>query len=341
MLDQVLVKVAPDIGLDLGTSNTRLFMWGQGVVLETPSVVAVEQDGENPRLVAVGDEAKRMLGRAPEHIIAAHPIRQGVIADYPLAEQLIQDCVRQATRSRPLVRPRALLSVPLSTTDAERQSLQESARAIGSREVMLIGKGIAAAVGAELPIHEPLGNLVVDIGGGLTEACVLSLGALVTYNTVPVAGTTLDQSITEWIRQRHNILIGTQTAEEIKLTVGAAMPFPSPRVIRVTGRDLSTGIPQELDVSTDDVVDAIRPLLSLIIDGIRNLLSHLSPELAADIADQGLVLTGGTALLAGLDQVIGNELELPVVTAEDPRRASVLGIGALLSDPEALERLLL
>ena len=183
--------------------------------------------------------------------------------------------------------------------------------------------------------------MVVDIGGGLTEACVLSLGALVTYNTVPVAGTTLDQSITEWIRQRHNILIGTQTAEEIKLTVGAAMPFPSPRVIRVTGRDLSTGIPQELDVSTDDVVDAIRPLLSLIIDGIRNLLSHLSPELAADIADQGLVLTGGTALLAGLDQVIGNELELPVVTAEDPRRASVLGIGALLSDPEALERLLL
>lgn len=337
MLDQALSMLAQDLAIDLGTSMTRVLVRGRGLVVEEPSVVAVERTRAGARVAAIGAEAKRMVGRTPEHITAVRPIREGVIADFELAESLLRLCVEMALGSRPLVKPRLIVCVP-SLNDMERRAVQESARAAGAREVALVSKPIAAALGAGLPIGEPLGNLIIDIGGGTCEVGVISLGGVVASSSIRIAGDSLDRAIAEWVRRRHNVLIGERTAEEIKLKVGCAIVPDQLRQIQVKGRDLATGIPREITVDSADACEAMADPLASIIEALRSTLERTPPELAADIVDQGMVLCGGTALLPGLPELLRDQTGLPVVLAEDPRRCTVLGAGRLLDDPETLHR---
>jgi rod shape-determining protein MreB len=342
VLDAALGRLSSDVAVDLGTSNTRVWVRGRGVAVEAPSVVAVERSlGAGARVVAVGVEAKRMLGRTPEHITAIEPVREGVIADYALAEALLRDCVDVALNGRPLVKPRMVVCVPQTMSDVERRAVQDSARNVGAREVTLVAKSVAAAVGAGLPIHDAAANVLIDLGGGITEISVVSLGGIVDCATVRVGGHSFDSAIANWVRERHNVLIGARTAEEVKAAVGFAVHVPGGGEVRATGRDLTTGIPREVVISAADTCVAVQPALHAVVEGLRQLLSRLSPELAGDVADRGLVLSGGSALLSGLDTWMREQTGLPVVLVDDPRRATVLGAGKLLDDAEALSRLAL
>ncbi len=341
MLEQALGRLAHELAIDLGTANSRVFLRGKGVVVESPSVVAVERSTEGSRVVATGAEAKRMLGRTPEHITAVSPIREGVIADYALVDELLRDSVKQATGSRKASRSRMIICVPQATTDVERRAVQDSARAMGAREVTLVAKSVAAAIGAGLPVHEAIGSVVVDIGAGVTEIAVLSLGGLVDSTSIRVAGQTLDAALMAWVRDHHNVLLGTRAAEEVKLAIGCAMPRLEAAQARFTGRDLGSGIPRELTLSSDDVLAAVRAPLVAIAEAIRQVLARTSPEIAGDIAELGLVLTGGTALLPGIDAWIRDQTGLAVVTAEDPERCTCKGAGKLLEEPDVLARLAL
>jgi len=338
VLDQALGLLAHDLAIDLGTSTTRIYVRGRGIVVEEPSVVAVERTRSGTRVVAVGGEAKRMVGRTPEHITAARPIREGVIADFELAEALLRACMGMALGNRPLVKPRVVICIPYGITEVERRAVQESARSAGAREVSLVGKPIAAAIGAGLPINEPVGNLAVDIGGGTTEVGVISLGGVVSSSSIRVAGDAMDRAIAEWIRRRHNVLIGERTAEEVKLRVGCVIVPEEAKQVQVRGRDLSTGIPREVNLESADAAEALLEPAQQILEAIRATLERTPPELASDIVDQGLVLCGGASTLPGLAALIRDATDLPVVLAEDPRRCAVLGAGQLLDDPETLAR---
>ena len=340
MFDQAFGRLGTDLAVDLGTSNTRVFVRGRGIVVETPSVVATDRNAGG-RVVAVGDEAKRMLGRTPEHITALSPIRDGVIADFGAAEELLRDCVDTALQGRRLVRPRMIVCVPQATSDVERRAVQEFARAVGARDIALVSKSVAAALGAALPVHEAVGTLVVDLGGGVTEVALLSLGSVVDSTSIRAAGATLDGAIAAWIRDHHNVLIGARAAEEVKLAVGSARPRPNAAETQVTGRDLTSGIPREVTVRAEDVLAAIRDPLRVVVEGIRQVLARATAEIAGDIADNGIVLTGGTALLGDIDRYISDATGLPVVIADDPRRATAMGAGLLLDDDETLERVAL
>jgi rod shape-determining protein MreB and related proteins len=340
VLEQAIGRLSTDLAVDLGTSNTRVFVRGRGITVEAPSVVATDRNAGG-RVVAVGEEAKRMLGRTPEHITAIGPIRDGIIADFALAEALLRDCVESAVPGRRLVRPNMVVCVPQATSDVERRAVQDFARAVGARHVQLVAKSVAAAVGAELPIHEAVGTALIDLGGGITEVVVLSLGGVVDSTTIRAAGDTLDGAIAAWVRDHHNVLIGGRSAEEVKLAVGCAQTLDTPGTARITGRDLTSGIPREVEVTSDDVLAAVRPSLHVIVEGVRQVLSRISAELAGDIADNGLVLTGGTALLPGFDRFLSQETGLPVVVADDPKRATAIGAGMLLEDPETLDRVAL
>lgn len=330
--------LAHDLAIDLGTSMTRVVVRGRGLVVEEPSVVAVERTRAGNRVAAIGAEAKRMVGRTPEHITAVRPIREGVIADFELAESLLRLCVEMALGARPLVKPRLVICIPVGLSDMERRAVQESARASGAREVALVGKPIAAALGAGLPIGEPLGNLIVDIGGGTTEVGVISLGGVVASSSIRVAGDRLDRAIADYVRKRHNVLIGERTAEEIKLKVGCAVVPEQRRQVQVKGRDLGTGIPREITIDSDDAAEALHEPLEQIIESIRKTLEQTPPELAADIVDQGMVLCGGTSLLSGLAELLRDRTGLPIVLADNPRQCTVLGAGRLLDDAETLAR---
>ena len=338
MLDQALGLLAHDLAIDLGTSTTRVYVRGRGIVVEEPSVVAVERTRSGTRVAAIGAEAKRMVGRTPEHITAARPIRDGVIADFELAEALLRACMSLALGNRPIVKPRLVICIPHGITEVERRAVQESARAAGAREVALVGKPMAAAIGAGLPIGDPIGNLVVDVGGGTTEVGVISLGGMVSSASIRVAGDALDRAISEWVRKRHNVLIGERTAEEVKCRVGCAVLPDEVKRVSVRGRDLGTGIPREISVDSADACEALQEPLGQILEALRQTLGSTPPELSADIVDQGLVLCGGTALLPGLSTLIRDQTDLPVVIAEDPRRCAVLGAGHLLEDAEMLSR---
>jgi len=339
VFDQALGRLGNDIAIDLGTSNTQVLVHGRGLAVEEPSVVAVQRGNGGTQVLAVGTEAKRMVGRTPENIQAVRPIREGVIADFELAEVLLRSCVERALAGRPLVRPRMIVSVPVGTTEVERRAIMESARAAGGREVRLVGKSIAAALGADLPIHDPVASMIVDLGGGCTEIGILSMGGTVVATSVRAAGDHLDRALVALVQQRQNILLGERTAEEIKLRIGRATPDEAaPAQARVKGRDLSTGIPRDAVVSSEDTVTAYRPILEQIVEGIRKALSRTPPELAADILQRGMVLCGGTSLLPGLDDYLRQASGLPVVIAEDPRRCTVIGTGELFDDPQTLER---
>lgn len=332
---------SPDIAIDLGTSNTLVVVRGKGIVVDEPSVVAVERLGGAQRVVAVGHDAKQMIGRTPENIDAIHPIKDGVIVDFDLVEALLRSCIERALGARPFVKPRVVVCVPNRLQDVERRAIQDAARSVGAREVFLVGKPIAAAIGSAMPIERPLGNMVVDVGGGTTEIGIISLGGIVVTRSAQVGGNHFDLAITEWIKQRHNVLVGRRTSEDTKLQVGSAVATREPRTTHVTGRDLASGIPREIQISSDDISEALKDCLEQVVECLRATLKESPPELAADITEQGMVLCGGSALLPGLDQYLRDRTGLPIVLSEDPRRSAAIGAGRLLDDQPTLSRVAL
>jgi len=341
VLDQALGALSHDLAVDLGTSNTLVYVRGRGIVVDEPSVVAVQRSGTSSRVVAVGQEAKQMVGRTPENITAVHPLQDGVIADFDLAEALLRTCIERALGSKPLVKPRIAVCVPHRLEDVERRAIQDSAKSAGARDVHLVGKPIAAAVGCSMPITQPVGNIVMDIGGGTTEVGLVSLGGIVVTRSTQVGGNHFDRAIAQWIQAKHNVLVGARTSEQLKLEVGCASPGEHAKSTKIKGRDLGSGIPREIEVTSDDIADALSQPLAMVVEVLRDTLRESPPELASDIVDRGLVLCGGSALLGGIERYIRDQSGLPVVVAEDPRRSAALGAGRLLDDPETLDRVAL
>ncbi len=323
-----------DLAIDLGTASTLVYVHGKGIVLNEPSVVAVEKKTE--RVLAVGIEAKKMLGRTPGNIIAVRPMKEGVIADFEMAEQMLKRFIQKAHNRSAFVRPRIIIGVPSRITQVEQRAVRDSAELAGAREVYLIEEPVAAAIGAGLPITEPSGNMVVDIGGGTTEVAVLSLRGLAYTTSVRVGGDKMDEAISSYVRRNHNLLIGEATAERIKQEVGIAKPPIDGigKTVHIKGRDLVNGVPKEISINQGQIAEALSEPVGTIVEGVRIALENTAPELAADICDQGIVLTGGGALLQGLDEVLRDETGLPVTVAEDPLTCVALGTGRALEEEQ-------
>jgi len=327
-----------ELAIDLGTTNTRVGLPGRGLVLELPSVVAVDQRSSSRRTVAVGEEAREMLGRTPEHIHASRPVQGTRFDDFGLLQELLDHAVRTAFHGRPPHRPRVAITLGHGTQEVARRAIQDSARAIGAREVVLLPKGIAAAVGSDLPYDDAVGSLLVDIGGGSTEVVLMSLGGLIDHEVIDIGGQAVDLAIQEQINTHHGVTIGARTSEAIKLRLARAPHHTDPGIV-VTGRDNRTGIPREVRLDSSALASAVRPTLEPIIDGLRALLSRTSAELSADVADNGIVLSGGGALFPGLVPLLRDATGLPVVVCESPRHATIQGAVRLLQAPDALNRL--
>jgi rod shape-determining protein MreB and related proteins len=332
-------RAAADLAVDLGTSNTRLGLRGKGVVVEQPSYVAIQAGARGREVVAIGQEARRMLGRTPAGTSVVRPVRDGVVADFEATEQLLRLLLRRVP-STGLLRPRLLVCIPSSTTEVERRAVIESTRAAGGREVHLVATALAAAVGAGLAIAEPVGNMIVDVGGGRVEVAVTSLGGLVVRRSVPLAGDAFDDAIRRWLRQARGLQVGERTAELLKRRVGSAIPVEKPPQMRIRGRDLETGAPRELDVSANDLVAPLGTMVDRIRDIVLEVLRETPPELAADIVGQGILVCGGSARLHGLTEVLRDATGLPVLLADDPDRAVALGAVRMLEDPALFQRCL-
>ena len=342
MLANLMGWLSADMAIDLGTANTLVYVKGKGIVLNEPSVVAIEEYRGKKQVLAVGNEAKLMLGRTPGNISAIRPLRDGVIADFEIAEEMIKYFIRKVHNRRTFVSPMVIVCVPSGSTAVERRAIQESAEAAGARKVWLIEEPMAAAIGADLPVTEPTGSMVVDIGGGTTEVAVLSLGGIVFARSVRVGGDKMDSAIISYIRRNHNLLVGEGSAERIKKEIGSACPPESGegRVIEIKGRDLMNGVPKEIIITERQVAESLSEPVSQIVEAVKVALEHTAPELAADIVDKGIVLTGGGALLANLDQVLRNATGLPVSIAEDPLACVVKGTGKALDDIGRLKTIL-
>lgn len=333
LLDPILGLFSNDLAIDLGTANTLVYMKGKGIVLSEPSVVAVRKDGRGgSKVLAVGTEAKMMLGRTPGNIVAIRPMKDGVIADFEITEAMLRHFIRQAHNRKTLVRPRIIICVPSGITQVEKRAVRESAESAGAREVFLIEEPMAAAIGAGLPITEPTSNMVVDIGGGTTEVAVISLAGIVYSKSVRVGGDKMDEAILQYIKRKYNLLIGITTAELIKTGIGSAYPSDQVETIDVKGRDLVTGIPKILTIDSDEVRQAISEQIETIVETVRIALEQTPPELAADIVDTGIVLAGGGALLKNLDVLLREETKLPITITEDPLSTIVLGSGMVLDN---------
>ncbi|MBP1725617.1 MAG: rod shape-determining protein MreB, partial [Deltaproteobacteria bacterium] len=312
ILDPILGWFSNDLAIDLGTANTLVYVKGKGIVLSEPSVVAVRADGRGPnKVLAVGKEAKMMLGRTPGNIVAIRPMKDGVIADFEITEAMLRHFIRKVHNRRTLIRPRIIVSVPSGITQVEKRAVRESAESAGAREVYLIEEPMAAAIGAGLPITEPTSNMVVDIGGGTTEVAVISLAGIVYSKSVRVAGDKMDEAILQHIKRKYNLLIGERTAELIKTTIGNAYPGEVVERMQIKGRDLVSGIPKIIEIDSDEVRESIREQIDTIVETVKIALEQTPPELAADIVDRGIVLTGGGALLKGLDNLLREETGLP------------------------------
>jgi rod shape-determining protein MreB len=338
LFDFILGKFSNDLAIDLGTANTLVYVKGKGIVLTEPSVVAVHLDSRGiKKVLAVGTEAKNMLGRTPGNIMAIRPLRDGVIADFDVTEAMLRHFILMVHNRRTLVRPRIIVSVPSGITQVERRAVKETVESAGAREIFLIEEPMAAALGAGLPITEPISSMVVDIGGGTTEVAVISLAGIVYSKSVRVAGDRMDEEIVQYMRRKFNLLIGERSGEMIKTSIGCAYPQPELRTVDVKGRDLISGIPKIVEINSEEIREAIMEPVSLIVDAIKDALENTPPELAGDIVDRGIMLTGGGALLRGLDVLIMEETGLPVTIADDPLSAVVRGAGMALDSLDILK----
>jgi rod shape-determining protein MreB and related proteins len=338
LFDFILGKFSNDLAIDLGTANTLVYVKGKGIVLSEPSVVAVHKDSRGvKKVLAVGSEAKKMLGRTPGNIIAIRPLRDGVIADFDITEAMLRHFILMVHNRRTLVRPRIIVSIPSGITQVERRAVKETVESAGAREIFLIEEPMAAAIGSGLPITEPISSMVVDIGGGTTEVAVISLSGIVYAKSVRVAGDRMDEEIVQYMRRKFNLLIGERTGEIIKTTIGCAYPEKELKTVDVRGRDLISGIPKIVEINSEEVREAIMEPVSLIIDAVKDALENSPPELAGDIVDRGIMLTGGGALLRGIDLLIREETGLPVTIADDPLSAVVRGAGMALDQLDILK----
>ncbi|MDB5365138.1 MAG: mreB [Rhodospirillales bacterium] len=335
--------LSSDIAIDLGTANTLVYVKGRGIVLNEPSVVAIVQHRGKTQVLAVGDEAKQMLGRTPGGIQAIRPLRDGVIADFEVAEEMIKHFIRKVHNRRSFASPQVIICVPSGSTAVERRAIQESAESAGARRVFLIEEPMAAAIGAGLPVTEPTGSMIVDIGGGTTEVAVISLGGIVYSRSVRVGGDKLDEAIIAYIRRNHNLLVGESSAERIKKEIGSACPPADGegRSMEIKGRDLMNGVPKEILITERQIAESLGEPVSAIVEAVKVALEHTAPELAADIVDKGIVLTGGGALLGNLDFVLRHATGLPVSIADDPLSCVALGSGRALEEMKTLKNVII
>lgn len=342
-VDSMLGIFSSDLAIDLGTANTLVYVKGKGIVLSEPSVVAVRVDAQGKdRVLAVGAEAKKMLGRTPGNIVATRPLQDGVIADFDVTEAMLSHFIRKVHNRRKLVRPRIIIAVPSGITQVEKRAVRESAESAGARDVFLIEEPMAAAIGSGLPITEPTCNMVVDIGGGTTEVAVISLAGIVYSRSIRVAGDKMDRAIMQYVKRKYNLLIGERTAEIIKTTIGNAYPDPQNiETIEVKGRDLVSGIPKILAIDSEEIRVAISEQIEAIVETVKIALEQTPPELSADIVDRGIVLTGGGALLKNLDKLLKEETGLPITIADDPLTTVALGCGRALDSIEILKQIMI
>jgi rod shape-determining protein MreB and related proteins len=326
-----------DLAIDLGTANTCVFVPGRGIVLNEPSVVAFNT--QQNRIEAVGTQAREMIGRTPRNMVAIRPLRDGVIADFDAAERMLTDFIRRAHRRNGFVRPRVVVGVPAEITQVERRAVRDSTLRAKASEVYLVDEPVAAAIGSGLPITEPTGNMIVDIGGGTTDIAVISLAGMVYRKSVRVGGDEMDEAIMDHMKRQHSLLIGERTAEQIKIAIGSAAPLESPRALEVRGRHVIEGLPKSVTVSDSEIREALKPTVDVIVQAVRAALERIPPELAADIYDRGVVITGGGSLLRNLDERLRDDTELPVQQAEDPLTSVVRGAGRMLSNLPLLKKL--
>ena len=330
MFDFLFSLFSNDMGIDLGTANTLVYVKNQGIVLREPSVVAI--DRETRRVLAIGAEAKRMLGRTPASIVAVRPLKNGVIADFEVTQEMIKYFIRKVHNRRSLLHPRIVIGIPSGITEVERRAVQESAEQAGAREVYLIEEPMAAAIGADLPISEAHGNMIVDIGGGTTEAAVISLGGLVVSKSIDIAGDEMDEAVMMHFRRKYNLLIGETTSEDVKIQIGSVFPLKEEKTMEVKGRDQATGLPKTVLITSEEVRQSLMEPVQLILDVIKNTLEETPAELSADLVDRGIMLAGGGSLLRGLPDLIRQETELPVHRSADPLSCVAMGTGKFLEE---------
>lgn len=332
------MKLSKKIGIDLGTANSLVWVEGEGIVLNEPTVVAVS--AEDNRVLAVGEEARQMIGRTPENILASRPLREGVVADYKITEAILSYFLKKAAGKGLLFKPEVMICAPAGSTQVERRAVLDATLSAGARTAWLVDEPLAAALGAGISIDIPSGSMIVDSGGGATEAAVISLGGVVISRSIRVAGNKIDEAIGNWLRKKHSLVIGEPTAEEIKIKIGSALPLPKELTMEVKGRDSITGLPKITQITSTEVTEAIRPVLNQIIGNIKNVLEETPPELAADIIDKGIVFSGGTSLLPGFDKLITQEIGVPVHIAEEPLYCVIKGIGIVLENLEYYQQLI-
>ena len=335
-INYVLGMFSNDMGIDLGTATTLVYVKGQGIVLCEPSVVAVQKGVRN--VLAVGEEAKRMLGRTPGNIIAIRPMKDGVIADFEITEDMLRYFIKKVHNRRVFVRPRMVIAIPSGITEVEKRAVKDSAEHAGAREVYLVEEPISAAIGVGLPIQDPSGNMIIDIGGGTTEIAVISLAGVVFSRSIRIGGDEMDEAIIEHLKKTYNLMIGERTAEEVKIKIGSAYPLEEELTMEVRGRDLVAGLPKTITVSSEEIREAVAGPISAILEATRMTLERTPPELSADLIERGIILAGGGALLRGIDKLISEETGLPVHIAEDPMTAVAIGTGKVLSEIKYLKK---
>ncbi|MCD6330560.1 MAG: rod shape-determining protein [Candidatus Cloacimonetes bacterium] len=337
--DFILNWLTNDVAIDLGTANTLVYLKGHGVVVNEPSVVAVET--ESKKVIAIGNKAKEMLGKTPEEIRAIKPMKDGVIANFEITETMLRHLILQSQQKKFLIRPRVIVAVPSGITEVEKRAVKESAEHAGARTVYLVSEPLASAIGVGLPVHEPYGNMIIDIGGGTTEIAIISLSHIVDHNSIRIGGDEMDEAIVAYLRRKHNLYIGESTAERIKMKIGSAFPLEDELTMEVRGRDLITGYPVSMKISSEEIREGLADTVNKIVDAVKRLFEETAPELSADIADRGVVLTGGAGQLKGLDRKIQETINLPVTLVDEPLTSVVMGCGKILDNLEEYEKVLL